>query len=612
MTLPDFLQRLEGVGKIGTGYAALCPAHEDHSPSLGVAEGDDGRILLKCRTGCSTEAICAKLGLELSDLFAVPLPKVAKPLYEFECAYDYRDERGDLLFQVVRQRLANAAEFPGHKRKKFVQRKPVASGWDYHLNGTRRVLYRLPETLAANAGATVFVTEGEKDADRLAKFGLIATTSPQGAGNWRDEYSASLKDREVVILADNDASGRDHAQAVARSLYGVAASIKVLDLPGLPEKGDVSDWLDAGGSVELLCSMVDDLQEWAPTDSPKVSKPSRLASTWGELEQEESKEGERIAFGVERGEVALLLSLPNAGKTTLSLNAAINLCLGRSFGSITEAGKARRVLYIDGETRRPRLKRDISRMAFDFSLGDQDQLREQLTLICEAEIEGESLSLTKTSHFLRLAAEAVEVKPDLIVIDTMASLCPVFSENDNAEQQRKVWRPLQKLAREADAAILVIHHVGKRTEDGQTPERVYRGRGASASGAFARSVWILTPDSVAPGLVTLSCAKIKGETPPDLRFQLDQSTRWFKPVEPVTTPPSWLDQIIAAVTARTTTAEVVNKLKGDLSERSVSDYLAEAVELGKIRKVKKGVYEPLTAPTAEPAKGLTADLAESA
>jgi len=345
---------------------------------------------------------------------------------------------------------------------------------------------------------------------------------------------------------------------------------------------------------------------------PTPKKVQRLASTWADFEREEFVEGERIAFGVERGEVALLVSLPNAGKTTLTLNVAISLCLGRTFGAIAEGGKARRVLYVDGETRRARLQRDIRRMVYPFSSDSREQLREQLALVCEAEIEGESLSLTKTSHFLQLTLEATEFKPDLIVIDTMASLCPVYSENDNAEQQRKVWRPLQKMAREADAAILVIHHVGKRTEDGQSPERVYRGRGASASGAFARAVWILTPDPVTPGLVTMGCAKIKGEPVPDQRFQLDQPSRWFRPIEAAPVAPSTLDQVVVAVVGEMTTAAIVKKLAGKMSEKTIKNNLAEAVEIGRLNQVRRGTYASRTDENAISANRAKEEIAQAA
>lgn len=154
--------------------------------------------------------------------------------------YDYRDEKNDLLFQVVRK--------PGHK---FLQRRPDGGGdWIWNLEGVRRVVYRLHELI--NHEGIVFVCEGEKDVDNVRALGLIATTNPGGAGKWREEYSAYLSDRDVVILPDNDEPGRNHADLVERSLKITAKSVKVLKLPGLGDKEDVSDWIGRGGTREQL------------------------------------------------------------------------------------------------------------------------------------------------------------------------------------------------------------------------------------------------------------------------------------------------------------------------------------------------------------------------
>ena len=123
--------------------------------------------------------------------------------------YDYRNPDGRLLFQVVRG--------PG---KKFTQRRPNPAKpgeWLYTLQGVQRVLYRLPEVLAAAVDEWVLVVEGEKDADRLASEDLVATTNPGGAGNWRTEYGQALAGRKVAVLPDKDEPGLRHAHQVAAS-----------------------------------------------------------------------------------------------------------------------------------------------------------------------------------------------------------------------------------------------------------------------------------------------------------------------------------------------------------------------------------------------------------
>jgi putative DNA primase/helicase len=223
------LEHFPGAKPSGAGWMSRCPAHDDNTPSLSISQGTNGKVLVHCHARCSLEDVLERAGLRVAHLDPTVPAEVA--------AYDYRDEAGELLFQVVRM-----------DPKAFRQRTPNgAGGWHSRLGDVRRVLYRLPELLAADPASPVFYPEGEKDADRLAAIGLVATTHSGGAGKWRPEYAAALRGRRVVVLPDNDAPGRAGARQVAAGLVGVAAWVKVLDLPGLPDKGDVSDWLAANG-----------------------------------------------------------------------------------------------------------------------------------------------------------------------------------------------------------------------------------------------------------------------------------------------------------------------------------------------------------------------------
>jgi putative DNA primase/helicase len=155
--------------------------------------------------------------------------------------YDYRDESGSLLYQAVRM-----------EPKDFRQRRPDGKGgWIWKLEDTRRVLYNLPE-IARSDGKTVFIVEGEKDADNLRAVGLCATTNVGGAGNWREEYNGWLRWCHVVILPDNDEAGVKHGRLVAAHLREAAQSVRVVSLPGLAHKGDASDFLQLPHAPEYL------------------------------------------------------------------------------------------------------------------------------------------------------------------------------------------------------------------------------------------------------------------------------------------------------------------------------------------------------------------------
>jgi len=150
--------------------------------------------------------------------------------------YVYADEQGDPVLRVLRYEPGLDGE-----PKAFRQQRPDGNGgWLFGLEGVRRrPPYRLPELAAADPTRPVFVVEGEKDVDNLHALEVLATTNAMGAEKWTRECTEALRGRHVVILPDNDDKGRRHARQVSAALRGAAASVLVVELPGLPEKGDV-------------------------------------------------------------------------------------------------------------------------------------------------------------------------------------------------------------------------------------------------------------------------------------------------------------------------------------------------------------------------------------
>jgi putative DNA primase/helicase len=135
-----------------------------------------------------------------------------------------------------------------------------------------KIPYRLPEVVAAGTETTVYICEGEKDADSLAHIGLVATSASEGAGKWKSDLNQWFKDRRVVILVDADAPGRAHGQQVAKQLHRVAASVKVVDLyPERIDGSDVSDWLAKDSVGVKLLAAVKDAPEWDPESAKDSS-----------------------------------------------------------------------------------------------------------------------------------------------------------------------------------------------------------------------------------------------------------------------------------------------------------------------------------------------------
>lgn len=265
MILQEFLSLLSNVRKTGAGHEARCPAHEDDRASLSVNTGDDGRILVRCHAGCSFNEITRALDLKPADFFPPRDNGNGRRKWQTVETYDYRNATGGLLFQVRKQVNGGA--------KRFIQRHKCPDspkGWTWGLGDKldrckcpriEPVLYRLPELAKADPDTPVLLLEGEKDVLSAERLGFVATCNPMGAGSWRDHYAKSLAGRHVVIIPDNDSPGWDHALDEIKSVLPVAASVQALNLPGLQEKQDLSDWINAGGTADQLRALIAECPE---------------------------------------------------------------------------------------------------------------------------------------------------------------------------------------------------------------------------------------------------------------------------------------------------------------------------------------------------------------
>ena len=239
MIITDFLQKLDKVKSTGSGrWECVCPAHDDVKPSMCVSTGNDGKILIKCQAGCTVEDIVARMNLKMTDLFPEKTATNAPIIPKIVNVYDYTNADGKLLYQVCR-----------YIPKNFKQRRPDPDHpgqYLWNMNGTQRVLYKLPKVLEAiKTGETVWIVEGEKAVYAAEAVGLVATNAPGGSCKWKDEYSKLFKDAVCNIIPDNDKPGHDHAVLVAKSLHGIAKLVCIIELPGLPPKGDIYDFVEA-------------------------------------------------------------------------------------------------------------------------------------------------------------------------------------------------------------------------------------------------------------------------------------------------------------------------------------------------------------------------------
>jgi hypothetical protein len=429
MTLTEFLERFERPSKTGHQWLVKCPSHEDRKASLAIREGEDGRIVVHCHAGCEVADIVAALGLQMKNLF-VSSPTRASGLGDIVATYDYQDVSGTLLYQVVR-----------YAPKDFRQRCPDGhGGWTWKLNGVPRVLYRLPELAGRDA---VVICEGEKDADALWNVRIPATTNVSGAGKWREEYVAQLTAagvKRVRIIPDNDDPGRQHADEVVRSCLAAGIDARIVTLPSLPPKADVSDFLAAHPVTALH-----ELLRNAPvfTASTPGDFPRRLPSmTLGELLAKPDEHIDWLVDGRLRGgTLNMIAGKPKAGKSTLVRDLALQVAQGGQWLSWHCTQGA--VWYCCFEDHEDDVKKHFRQMGGR----DEDPIRLFFPPVEE-------------HMFTRLAAEAVEARPALIIVDTMMRLVPMTDLNSYAEVTAKL-SPLSDLARVSGAVVLLVHHARK-------------------------------------------------------------------------------------------------------------------------------------------------------
>jgi hypothetical protein len=197
--------------------------------------------------------------------------------------FEYQDENGAVVYVIerVEYRTATNGSFlakGGKHKKTFRQRRPDPdhpSEWIWNVGGVAKIPYRLPELIeAVAAGHPIYIPEGEGKVDALREIGIAATCNPGGAGKWLPEFNQYLRGADVVLLPDNDEPGWKHINDIGASLAGIAGRVRVLALPNLAAKGDIRNWLDAGGTREQLDALVEQAPDWQP---PPAEVPVDIA-----------------------------------------------------------------------------------------------------------------------------------------------------------------------------------------------------------------------------------------------------------------------------------------------------------------------------------------------
>jgi hypothetical protein len=455
MTADDLAQIWPGGAvKRGETYHAHCPAHDDQRESLTFQDGR-GLVLIKCHAGggCSFSAILdglnRALGLSLSpgDLrHGGNGHRRAGPARRIVAVYPYHDETGRLLSEAVR-----------FDPKGFSQRRPDGNdNYVWNLDGVRRVCYRLPELRERLAGRreserVVYIAEGEKDVDRLWTLGLAATTNAMGAKKWQDDHTAQLiaaGAARVVILPDRDADGEAHGDLVAGSCRSAGLPACIVRLPGLPEKGDVSEYLDAGHGLGELLAEVATSGVAGPVPGGRSQEvtvpPGRGANPWAQAmpapdflgttdEERETLEPRLLAAG----SITECFSPRGLGKTHVAHALAVK-----------HAKAGRRVLFLDRDNSRREVRRRLKAWGASVTPSLHVLTRDQVP------------PLTDRTMWQAFPFSSY----DLVVIDSLDASTEGVGEKDSAKPSQ-AFAPLLDIAhRENGPAILVLGNTIKSAE----------------------------------------------------------------------------------------------------------------------------------------------------
>lgn len=460
-------EALERRGAKHSGFDWTCPAHDDRNPSLSVRAGQDGKTLLKCQAGCSTEGVVAALGLSMADLF-----DEAKPALDGRteaASYDYVDEGGVVLFQVVRF-------YP----KDFRQRRPDGrGGWEWNLNGVRRVLYRLPQVIdQARQGGLVYVVEGEKDVHAVERAGVVGTCNPGGAGKWKPEYARALAGAHVVVAADRDQAGREHAAEVARSLKAEAASVRLVE-PAIGK--DVADHLASGAALDDLVPMEREREAGAEEIAARVhfprlvdgaafalDAPAHPPAVWGR--------GEEVLWS--DGEYLMVFGPEGTGKTTLASWLVLGL-----LGLVPEllglpVAPVERVLLIAAD--RPA---QIQRRFGSFVSEDERPLLRERLLVHRGPLEFDIVSTP-----LELAAWSRRLGVGAIVLDSLGAQVSGLAKDDVGSAVARAFS--ETVASGIQTAVLF--HGRKANTENRKPTKiadVYGSRWLTALAGSVISLW---------------------------------------------------------------------------------------------------------------------------
>jgi hypothetical protein len=491
-------------GGIVSGGQALIPTIGHSKSDRGTAikldpDAPDG-CLVHCFNG--GDPLAEKNRLRGDGFLPKPQaePRAVAGPWQTVATYEYTCADGAAIYRIIRRQPANWSG-PGKRPKRFVAERFEGGRWIAGMGDCERIPYRLPELRQAiAAGEPVFLVEGEAKADRLANWGFAATAIAFGADGWKADYAQHFAGARVIILPDNDDKGRSFARKAYADLKG-SASPAIVELPGLPQAGDVIDWNGSAADLEAL--IADPAEpDWMREESPET--PKAVAFEFVAVGDLEYRAPEFLIDGlIETDSLGLFFGDPGRGKSFLAVDLGLSVASGTAFhGREVKQGP---VFYIAGEGHNGLARRF---QAWSRKRG--------------VPLAGVPLfKSTRAAQFLdgesaKAVAEAVHQlaaqhgAPAMIQIDTLARNFGPGDENSTSEMGQFIAAMDDLKAQFPGCVIVIIHHSGHADKQ--------RARGAMAlKGALDFEYRVEKSDAA----IRVSNTKMKDAEPPsDVTFEL--------------------------------------------------------------------------------------------
>jgi 5S rRNA maturation endonuclease (ribonuclease M5) len=447
-----YLNRFKSTG--GNEYKGICPFHEDTEPSFCVSsetgqyycqgcgkKGDIFHFYAKLH-GLNTKDDFRKVLKGIIDDFSIPFTEKKKHTVK---RYIYFDQNGHPLHRTCRT-----------EPKDFYQQHYNNGTWISGLKGIEPVLYNLPDIMEA---PEILIVEGEKDADNLAALGFCATTCAMGAKKWRDSYNWTLKGKNIVLIPDNDNQGREHMALIGNQLRGKADSLKLLELPDMPSKGDVSDYIEKfNGDKDRAAERISMLIESArPYEPPKKYSYEDVLLDLPDFKQIEIVERKAYLYPwLKQESISMVFGNRGVGKSLFAVSALDAITRGADFGP-WRCEMSIAALYVDGE-----MTISDNHQRID-DLGLMSGLRKNRLYIYSDHYANQlglpRANLTNETWRNKIKSLLTSKNINILCLDNLASLAPGIDEN-----AKKDYDPINQWLldlRFAGISTMFLHHDNK-------------------------------------------------------------------------------------------------------------------------------------------------------